>query len=132
MENIKNKRLTLFLIEIMLLLQNRYIDEVFVEQINDFIHRYYKENKELFELLFDTDILEEFIKKNYQVLPHKILIRLINKYHSIEGYVKLIEEVGYETDQKLNILVIKFLEYYDEIINLELAEPTTIYQKILQ
>ena len=132
MNDIKNKRLTLFLMEIILLQQNRYINGAFVEQINDFIYSYYEDNKELFSLLFDINLLEQFMENNYEVLPNKILIGLINKYHGYEGYVHLIEEIGYEIDQKINILVIKFLEYYDKLEALRQAKPTTIYHRILQ
>lgn len=131
MKDIKNKRLVLFIMEI-ILLQKRFITAMFIEEINDFIYNYYEDNKELFALLFDTKLLEELIKNRYQVLPEKILMGLINKYHGFEGYNKLVEEVGYEIDQQINILVIKFLEYYDELINLENASPLTIYHRILQ
>ena len=132
MKDIRNKRLTLFLLEIILLQKNRNINEYFVEEINEFIYQYYEDNKELFFLLFDTKILEQLIENYYQVLPNEILIGLIHKYHGFEGYEHLIDEVGYETDQKINILVIKFLEYHDELIKLQTARTSTIYERILQ
>ena len=132
MNDIKNKRLTLFLMEILLLQEKRCINEVFIEEINEFIYSYYEDNKELFSLLFNTNLLEQFIENNYQVLPNEILIGLIKKYRGFEGYGTLVDEIGLETDQKINILVTKFLEYYEELERLRQAKPITVYHRILQ
>ena len=131
MEEIKLKRLTLFILEIILLQRRRSISESFIAQINDFIYRYYDNNKELFSLLFDTTILEKIIKNKWEILPKEVMIKLIKKYRGLDGYVNLVETVGYEVDQKINILVIYFLQYYDELLKLSHAK-SNIYTRILQ
>ena len=131
MKEIKLKRITLFILEIIILQNGRCIDESFAAQINDFIYKYYDDNKELFELLFDKGIIEEFIKNNWELLSEEIMINLIKKYYGFAGYINLIDDIGYEIDQNINILVIKFLEYYDELLKLKWTEPSS-YPRILQ
>lgn len=131
MEEIKLKRITLFILEIIILQQGRCIDESFVEQINDYIYKYYDEHKELFGLLFDNNLLEEFIENKWEILPYDVMIGLIKKYHGFEGYVNILDTVGYEVDQKMNILVMKFLDYYNELLELRYAKSST-YPRILQ
>ncbi|MBQ2873481.1 MAG: hypothetical protein IJE89_05735 [Bacilli bacterium] len=130
MEEIRNKRLTLFLLEILLVLRYRNVTEYFVEEINEFIYQNYKDNKELFSLFFDYNILEQFIEQNYQVLPNEILIGLLHKYRGFEGYESLVDEVGMEVDQKISILVMKFIEYHKELIKLRFAPSN--HPRILQ
>lgn len=132
MQEIRNKRLTLFVLEITILQNNRCITEDFIEQINDFIYNYYEEYKELFSLMFEENLLKEFMNNNYEIVTFDVLVGLINKYHGYDGYPSLVDSVGMEIDQKLNILVIKFLEYYEDLLRLKFARPTSIYHKILQ
>lgn len=132
MEEIKLKRLTLFILEIITIQNGRYINESFVAEINNFIYEYYEENEDLFELLFDKEKLEEFIKNDYEILPQEIIIGLIKKYRGFVGYEKLVDSVGYEVDQRINKLVIEFLKYHNSLQELLNAKPQTIYQKILQ
>lgn len=131
MEEIKLKRITLFILEIIILQQGRYIDESFVEQINDFIYNYYEKNIELFQLLFDKEKIEKMIENKWEVIPQEIIISLLNKYHGFDGYIELVDDIGYETDKKINELVLKFLDYYNELLKLKFANPST-YPKILQ
>lgn len=132
MQEIRNKRLTLFVLEITILQNNRCITEDFIEQINDFIYNYYEEYKELFTLMFEENLLKEFMNNNYEIVTFDILVGLLKKYHGYDGYSSLVDSVGFKTDQKLNILVIKFLEYYEDLLKLQFASPTSIYQRILQ
>ena len=132
MEEIKLKRITLFILEIITIQNGRIINQNFVAELNDFIYGYYEENKDLFELLFDNEKIEVFIKNNWEVLPGEIILSLIKKYHGFVGYVNLVDEVGYDVDKEINKLVIEFLKYHDSLIALQNAKPQTIYQRILQ
>lgn len=136
MENIKLKRLILFILESITLQGGRFINEEFVEEFNSFIYKYYPDNKELFSYIFDIDTLEEFIKGKYDILTLDQMFQLIVKYHGIDGYVKLVEDVGLEVDKKIQELALLFTEYYNQIIQLYYTDDSMYfpkgYPKILQ
>ena len=136
MENIKLKSLILFILESIILQNRRYINDEFAEAFNDFIYKYYENNKELFSYIFDTKMLEKFIKENYDILTLDQMFQLVSKYHGIEGYAKLVEDVGIEKDQKIQQLAKLFTDYYNQIVELYNADSSIYfpkgYTKILQ
>lgn len=129
MENIQLKGLILFILESIILQNGRYINEEFVEEFNDFVYKYYEDNKELFSYIFNTTILEQFIKNNYDILTLDQMFQLVVKYHGIEGYAKLVEDVGFKRDQKIQQLSSLFTEYYNQIIELYYADSSIYFPK---
>lgn len=108
------------------------IDQVFISQLNHFIEKTYQENKELLEVIFNNiPLLDDYIKGNYDILDYKTLVKVLSKYRGINGYLSLVDTISKETDKKLNELALKFLEYYNNILELY-NEKYTGYKKILQ
>jgi len=136
MKKIQLKGLTLFILESIILQNGRYINEDFVEEFNDFVYKYYEDNKELFSYIFNTTILEQFIKNNYDILTLDQMFQLVVKHHGIEGYAKLVEDVGLKNDQKIQQLALLFTDYHNQIIELYYADSSIYfpkgYTKILQ
>ena len=117
MTEIRLKRLTLFILETLLLQNSTRITKTFVYLFNNFIYQIFKEDKELISILYDTNILEEVIKNNYEILSYSQMNQLINRYHGFDGYLNLLETVGPKIDEKINILALKFIEFQEEYIN---------------
>ena len=126
---LKVKNITLFIMEIIILQQRKALTYEFTEELNDFIYKYYEDNKELFSLLYDTELLEECIKNRWQVLPQEIIAQLIRPYLNMNSYVSLVEEVGYRIDSKINQLVYLFTEYYQELTELRNDKTSYSYSK---
>lgn len=124
MQEIRLKRLTLFLLESIILQNERLVDEDFAIQFNLFIEKYYHDNKELFSILYEPKLLEECLKNNYEILSHDQMILLINKYKGFEGYAKLVDEVGKEVDEKLIELANLFTEYYNSLLKIYYADTS--------
>lgn len=122
MQEIRLKRITLFLLESIILQNNRKVDIGFAAQLNYFIEKYYQDNKELFALLYEPKLLEECLEKNYEILSQEQIITLIDKYHGFEGYVNLVDEVGKEVDKKLIELATLFTEFYNGLLELYYAD----------
>jgi hypothetical protein len=128
-EEIKLKRLALFLLESIFLQGEPTIDEGFTSQFNEFIEKYYQEKKELFHLMYDQELLEEFLKNNWEILPFDKMIELLKKYHGFAGYAKLVDEVGREVDEKLIELANLFAEYHFFLLDLYCADPAQYYSR---
>lgn len=129
MKDIKLKRLTLFLLESIILQDNPTIDEGFASQFNFFIEKYYEDNKDLFSIIYEPQLLEECIKNEWEILPLEQMISLIKKYYRFEGYGTLIDEVGPEIDQKLIQLATLFTEYHNSLMKLYYADSSIYYPK---
>lgn len=127
------KNLALFIYEVLILLygDDLYIDDNLLENINNFIYQYYKEYKEEFRLLFNVELLEKFLEKNYEILPMKVVIYLLQKYMGDEKYVKLVESVDRKTGDKINDLAIAFVLYLQILQELNNRKPDGPY-RILQ
>ena len=127
------KNLALFIYEVLILLygDDLYIDDNLLENINNFIYQYYKEYKEEFRLLFNVELLEKFLEKNYEILPMKVVIYLLQKYMGDEKYVKLVESVDKKTGDKINDLAIAFVLYLQILQELNNRKPDGPY-RILQ
>ena len=129
MQEMRLKRLTLFLLESLVMQNGRILNKEFEEQFNDFIYSCYQKNKELLSVIFDPDILEEKIKSKTNILTIAEIIRLVYSYPGIENYVKLLDEIGQETDKKILKLAAMFTQYYNEILNLYYADSNQYYSK---
>ena len=126
MQEIRLKRIILFLLESIILQSGRMVDIGFAAQFNFFIEKYYHDYKELFALLYEPKLLEECLENNYEVLSHDQMITLIKRYQGFEGYAKLVDEVGKEVDEKLIELATLFTEYYNSLLKLYYAD-TSVY-----
>ena len=127
------KNLALFLYEVGLILYGEeqiIITDDPVNHINSFIYQYYQEYEDSFSLLYNMELLNEFIDNDYEVLPMQIVMQLIIKYSSDYKYAQLVEEVGYKTDQKINDLALSFIMYLQELSELYNRKPNG-YLKIL-
>lgn len=125
------KRITLFLLESIMIQKFRPIDDTFAIQFNDFLYSYYEDNKELFGYLFNTKVLEKNMKNNCEILSLEQIASLIVKYRGFKGYINLLDDVGLEVAGKLNDLALLFTEYYDSLVNLYLEEPKSGHIRIL-
>lgn len=127
----EEKCMLLLLFEIGLISESGIeFDENFLHLFNNFVSRYYKKYPQLFHLVL---IIENSKEEESRYFPGDIesFTYLINEYSTNEKYLKLIEEVGYETDKKINELAILFVEYVQELKELYYM-PLEGYQKILQ
>ena len=124
MQEIRLKRITLFLLESILLQNERMVDIGFAAQFNYFIEKYYQDNKELFALLYEPKLLEECLENNYEILSQDQMVTLIDRYHGFEGYAKLVDEVGKEVDEKLIELATLFTEFYNSLLELYYADTS--------
>ena len=68
MDDIKIKRLTLFLLETLIIQNGRFLSEGFAYEFNDFVYKYYDSNIELFEVIYDIDTLKLFIENRWEIL----------------------------------------------------------------
>ena len=142
------KRLVLFLYEIFFLNDIDYVysdreyqieyyfnegllDAITIDFLNHFLIDKYEENKELLGVIFNLKLLEQYIKGNYNILDIDILSKILSKYRGKEKYLELVESTPKEIDQKINKLVLNFLEYYQEALALSYIKPNP-YQKVLQ
>ena len=125
----KIKELTLFIITSIVMQNGRIIDKDFEIQLNDFIYKYAEDNTELFNVIFDTDLLKKFIVQNYDILTLEQIKELINPYKSNYKYGKLIDEVGQTKNIKIIKLATMFNDYYNEIINLYNVDANRYYPK---
>ena len=124
MQEIRLKRIILFLLESIILQNGRMVDIGFAAQFNFFIEKYYHDHKELFALLYEPKLLEECLENNYEILSHDQMITLIKRYKGFEGYAKLVDEVGKEVDEKLIELAKLFTEYYNSLLKLYYADTS--------
>ena len=122
MQEIRLKRIILFLLESIILQNGRMVDISFAAQFNFFIEKYYHSHKDLFELLYEPKLLEECLENNYEILSHDQMISLIDRYQGFEGYSKLVDEVGKEVDEKLIELANLFTEFYNSLLELYYAD----------
>lgn len=129
MEDIKNKCMTLFLLESLIIQNGRFLSEGFAHEFNDFVYKNFNSNKELFSAIYDIDTLELFIKNNWEILSLEQMYQLINLYHGYEGYEALVDEIGYQTDQKINELALLFTSYHHELVKLYNADPNEYFPK---
>lgn len=129
LKEIRLKRLTLFLLESIIIQNNSAIDEGFAAQFNAFVDKYYCDNKEIFGLLYDTILLEIAMKNNWEILSLEQMMILIRRYKGFEGYASLVDEVGKEVDAKINKLALLFTEYRIELFRLYYANPNEFYPK---
>ena len=135
MNKIELKRLALLILEILIIEDIHYINENFAIWFNEFIYKYYKKNKELFSIIYNPQMLEKFMANNYEILSIDQMTQLLDYYHGFEGYIYLLDEVGYDIEQKLNKLAQLFDEYYKSIIDLYESETIVFpkgYPRILQ
>lgn len=123
------KSLTLFFLESIIMLNGKITTEDFVEAFNDFIYEQYEFDQKSLSVIFDIDMLGEFIEKKYDILDLKQIIQLVHRYPGIQNYIKLIDEIGIEDDKKINYLVLLFTMKYQERINLRFANDKTYYPK---
>lgn len=129
MKEIRLKRIALFLLETLLIQGYNGISDGFSYLFNEFIYHCYRKNKECLDIIYDTKILEKFIKKNYEVLSLEQMITLLDRYHGFDGYLNLLEDLGQETAEELNKLALLFIEFQQELTNLYYANPNKYYQK---
>lgn len=132
MQETRLKRLTLFLLETLIVQGANEISNGFAYLFNEFIYKCYKENEKLLDIIYDKEILEEFIEGNYEILSLNQMYQLINRYHGFngyDGYINLLDDIGSEVDAKLNKLVLLFVEYQKELVKLYYADSSMYYPK---
>lgn len=129
MDEIKLKRLTLLLLEILILQETNRISEGFAYLFNEFIYRCYREKNNLLDLIFDIDVLKDFVDKNYEVLSFNQMYQLIRRYNEFDGYLNLLDSVGHEDDLKINDLALLFIAFEEEMVALYYADPRTYLPK---
>lgn len=125
--------LILFIFESTIIL---YDDDIMVtdnlvEHLNGFIYEKYKQHKELFSLIYDMDLLENFYKEHYEILSMQDVFNALRICVNEEKYADLVEEVGQETDRKINELALLFVSYVEELSSLYYRESVG-FQKIYQ
>lgn len=124
--------LTLLIYDLSILGDGLQINDYFTSLFNEFICQKYKNNKELFSIIFDIEVLEKYINEgNTEIVSRKNLKRLTSKYDTVDNYLKLLDKVGLEVDSKLNEIALLFFEYYQEQLD-SLVYLETPYVKILQ
>ena len=129
MKEIRLKRINLFLLESIIMQDDRIIDDFFAYQFNLFIERYYKDNKELFAILYEPKLLEKCLENNYEILSTNQMTTLINRYHGFFGYSKLLDDIGPEIDKQLIKLATLFTEYCNSLSELYNQELSAYYPK---
>ena len=87
------------------------LDYEFASQINEFIYTYYKQNEELFDIIYDINLINTFAKNHFEILPLESFVGLLYKYSKIDNYIELLEQVGIERANKINELALQFIEY---------------------
>ena len=126
---VNEKYLTLFIYEVLSITQkdNMYITDKLITNLNGFIYNYYQEYKDLFSLIIPENRLS---KKHQEIISMNLVILLIQKYHGIDSYIKLVEDAGPEIDRQINELALMFANYQNflnEISNINFTE----YKRIL-
>ena len=64
-------------IQILILQDTNRISEGFAYLFNEFIYKWYREKNNLLELIFDKNMLKDFVDNNYEVLSFNLLYLLI-------------------------------------------------------
>ena len=106
------------------------ITKSLISQINLFLENTFLENKEILQVIFtNISLFEDYLIGNYNILDYQTVIKLISDYKGIDGYTKLVSQIDTETANKINLLVIKFLDYYNEMIRIY-NEKYTGYKRI--
>ena len=123
------KGLTLFFLESIIVLDGKISNDDFVEAFNDFIYEQYEFDQKSLSVIFNVDMLGEFIEKKYDILNLEQIIQLVRRYPGIQNYIKLIDEIGIEDDKKINSLVLLFSMKYQERINLRFLNDKTYFPK---
>jgi len=123
MEEKNYKNVTLFIFETLIIQHRKFINQELIDQINKFIYEYYKDYKDLFSVLFneeeinkfkeifDMDPIDLYIENNQEFITMEDLFLLLLDYRNAEGYIALVDEVGYEKDSQINDLVLLFADY---------------------
>ena len=57
------------------------------------------------------------------------MYQLINLYHGYDGYAALVDEIGYQVDQKINQVALLFTSYHQELVNLYNANSNEYFPK---
>ena len=129
-ENRTNK-ISLFLLESVMMQGYRPIDDAFTSQVNDFIFRYYDDNKELFDCFLCERIVKLYIQEDKELLSLDEMIDLMVKCRGFNGYLALVDSISQEDLSKINDLALLFTKYYEEMLRLyeETLQPG--YVKIL-
>ena len=122
MDETKLKRLTLLLLEILILQDTNRISEGFAYLFNEFIYKCYREKNNLLELIFDKNMLKDFVDNNYEVLSFNHMYQLIRRYHEFDGYQNLLDSIGHEDDSKINELALQFISFEEEMVALYYAD----------
>ena len=129
MQEIRLKRIALFILETLIIQGYSNISKEFTYLFNEFIYSCYRENKKTLNIIYDIEILEEFIKNNYEILSFEQMVILLERYHGFDGYLKLLDEVGFESASELNQLALLFIDFQQEIVNLYYADSNEYYPK---
>ena len=112
------KGLILFLLESIIIQERRMITQDFAELFNEFIYEQYEKSNPTLSIIFNLELLGEFVQNKYDILTLQQIMQLIYPNQGLENYTKLVEEIGIEDDKKINELALLFSEYYNEIIKL--------------
>ena len=124
--------LTLLIYDLSILGNGLNLSNYFTNIFNDFIRENYQKNKELFSIIFDIELLEEYINAGQtEIISRKNLKKLTSKYNSVDNYLELLDKVGFEVDSKLNEIALLFFEYYRQHVE-SLVYLETPHIKILQ
>lgn len=128
------KCIALFIMESLFIQNSNKIDDVFAHLFNNFIEKCYQEENELLRILYDNEeLVKEFIDEKYPFLTSDQMYQLLIRYGGFKNYIKLIDEIGYETDSKINELVAQFANYqnnyFSELEKLYNADPKEFYPK---
>lgn len=141
MEEINYKHIALFILEVMTIQHRGYINQELINQINKFIYEYYEEHKEMFGILFnddalklfkdifDMDFIELYIENHHEFITLEEVYKLLINYRGLDGYVALVEEIGYEKDTKINELVLLFTDYCVKLSSLAFADSQEFFPK---
>lgn len=128
------ENIALFIYEIEYILYNEkapFINDSLVSHLNSFIYSYYKEYKDLFHLLYEESLINEFIEEKCQLLPEDYIMHILIKYQGMDNYLKLIENIDSKTNFDISLLVQFFFRYLNEIVRIYKLDPYQ-YTKILQ
>ena len=128
------KRLALFLYEVGYIINGKisFPNVNTIDKINDFIAECYIKNKELLSIIYsDLSMLERCIENNIPFISLELVIFLYQEYYGDEKYIQLVEQVGYKTDQKINELALKCVEYCNKTMKRTKRLPS-VYESIIQ
>ena len=83
--------LTLLIYDLSILGNGLNLSNYFTNIFNDFIRENYQKNKELFSIIFDIELLEEYINAGQtEIISRKNLKKLTSKYNSVDNYLELL------------------------------------------